>query len=615
MTKYFALVLAVLFAACSQTPSAPPLADAATFDRAAIGAGIADPTGLPLCGDEPCPDPSAPQKPPIKAKLDARTPAQIAAAACRRSDGSWACPAIPRPLMASGGNATAANCGPACTVSSWYFDPQDTTTCASDANSCTSATCAGAGVGPCLTYQQIVTRLGSTQAVYPFAQSATVFELSPQTTGTDPIFGEYRMSGGGQSNFDCRQAWVQAGAAFSSGAVSGGTGYVGATRGAGTAMFTIAGMPGYVVNNTLLNNTTRASYAFVDNAGTGVVTQPQTVASLTTTTALPAPAEDNDWAALDSIQPETLPLTNLKKWSPVGSDVAASTQPSVGWVIGCRIADPSGSHQSLYIHSGRTASAVLSTCWIDERLNTTAEGGRGFETDVAGCIVSNGTVVVAGQTRVFGGSLNGVGGVYGNAAFVNDAILHGTTVAAGIGAGLGTAFSDGTITMGGGSGVVSAGDTVWGSYAVSVLAGGFYINTSNSTFALKALLTNGALKLGTLSTGCSPPASGTYASNGSTQVDTACAFGTVAAPGNCFPATAPISISLATAVSPSPQFFSAPQTAGTFHTKGTAGDTSTYNWTAGRVCGISITQAVLDYTTGFGSLCNIPGDACFSNAN
>jgi hypothetical protein len=209
---------------CSQSGTPSPAQ--AALD-AAVAAHVATTAGEPLCGDDVCPDPGAVQRPPVKVALDSRTPMQLAAAACRRSDGSWACPAIPRPLMASG-NASAAQCGPACTVSSWYIDPQNTTTCASDANSCTSATCSGAGIGPCLTYQQIVTRRGSTSPVYPYGQSYTIFFLSPQTANVDPIFGEDQLSGGGEAIIDMRQAWVAAGANFAlSAGPTGGFGYAG----------------------------------------------------------------------------------------------------------------------------------------------------------------------------------------------------------------------------------------------------------------------------------------------------------------------------------------------------------------------------------------------------
>ena len=66
--------------------------------------------------------------------------------------GGWACPAVKRPLMATGQTPIIP---PSWTVPNWYIDPQNTTTCASDSNSGTSATCGGAGIGPIVTYQEL----------------------------------------------------------------------------------------------------------------------------------------------------------------------------------------------------------------------------------------------------------------------------------------------------------------------------------------------------------------------------------------------------------------------------------------------------------------------------
>lgn len=69
---------------------------------------------------------------------------------------------------------------------SWFFDPANATGCASDSNSCTSATCAGSGAGPCLSHAQIVYRLGTMSPT--FLVNVTETQLSDQSSPwTDPV--------------------------------------------------------------------------------------------------------------------------------------------------------------------------------------------------------------------------------------------------------------------------------------------------------------------------------------------------------------------------------------------------------------------------------------------
>jgi hypothetical protein len=616
--RYAAIALGLLIA-CSQATPVPGPQDAQTFDRAAIGAGIALPDGQPACGDMPCPDPGAVQVPSIKAKLDARTPAQIAAAACRRSDGGWACPAIPRPLMA-GGNATAAQCGPACTVGAWWFDPSNTTGCASDTNSGTSATCSGAGIGPLATFAQFILRVGSTIPQYPGGQGVSVTQMSAQAANTDFIFFEPRMA----STATSQAAAIFTVTPLAVGAPQTITVNTSLTRGAPGTLLVLTNPTGIAANQ-LIVNTTRGSQAIVDSVGATTVMQtPQTTATLTNTAVIPSPVEDitPGWQTGNTVQLYTLQNSNLQRWTPVGANLTTGGAPTSGWIFYANVADTSGSNASAFFFDNTGAVSVLVNSVVNPRLHIATAGGRGFVglyllgSSMLGPVFSS-----AAEGGFYGGAFKASGNnFFGQPTITNDAILHLTTQSLQGSTNLGNVYSDGILNVGsgpsGGPGIMQVSGSVWGSYSLNVRQASAYINQTGSTFlASGALLTSGTVSIGTLTTGCTPAVSGTYVSNGAMQVDTACAFGTIAAPGNCFPATAPISISLATAVSPSPQFFSAAQTAGTFHTKGTAGDTSTYNWTAGKVCGIPITVANLDYTTGYGSLCNIAGNACIENPN
>ena len=150
MKNQILLVLAVVFVACSQ-PSQGPMPTAR--DDAVVATGI--PTSAPVVrtsrgaklraqlASQPVAAP-----PPT----DTRSTATIALAGCSTAGGGWACPAVKRPLMATGQTPIIP---PSWTVPNWYIDPQNTTTCASDSNSGTSATCGGAGIGPIVTYQEL----------------------------------------------------------------------------------------------------------------------------------------------------------------------------------------------------------------------------------------------------------------------------------------------------------------------------------------------------------------------------------------------------------------------------------------------------------------------------
>jgi hypothetical protein len=120
--------------------------------------------------------------------VDSRTPAQIAQAACSRADGTWACPKLARTTLYGAGLSTS---NPTSwSVPEWDFDPQNTTGCASDGNTCTSRTCGGGTTGPCLTWRQVRTRLGvvgNGSNVALGSQQTLLHWVSGQTGNTDPI--------------------------------------------------------------------------------------------------------------------------------------------------------------------------------------------------------------------------------------------------------------------------------------------------------------------------------------------------------------------------------------------------------------------------------------------
>jgi hypothetical protein len=106
-----------------------------------------------------------------------------------------ACHATPSgPTTSSAGPpvaVAAALSTPAMSVPAWYVDPADATGCASDSNTCQSATCGGPGIGPCITYGQVAARWGTNTPLLP--QSTTLSFLSDQTAGIDLVDVRPRM--------------------------------------------------------------------------------------------------------------------------------------------------------------------------------------------------------------------------------------------------------------------------------------------------------------------------------------------------------------------------------------------------------------------------------------
>jgi hypothetical protein len=101
-------------------------------------------------------------------------------------------PSAPPPGTATYGLTEGNSVSPASwLVPAWFIDPANTTGCASDTNSGTSATCAASGVGPLLTFQQLnVARwgcFGNPVACPRLRQNTVITLLSSQPGTTDPI--------------------------------------------------------------------------------------------------------------------------------------------------------------------------------------------------------------------------------------------------------------------------------------------------------------------------------------------------------------------------------------------------------------------------------------------
>jgi hypothetical protein len=243
-------------------------------------------------------------------------------------------------------------------------------------------------------------------------------------------------------------------------------------------------------------------------------------------------------------------------------------------------------------------------------MHTWAGQGRGNANYVIGSYVVGQTFQYGGQLEVFGGALKGglnnstgifLGG--GNVVIHTSLTASGglteTTGAAGI-------FSD--VTWNIFSSEMLAGAPVWGSYNVVLNPNTAWVNSTGSTFVLKATLTSGTLKLGANTTGFTSPNCGTFTNNGITQVDTTPAGGTH------WPAGSTFSWSLntvgGTACLAGGPYFSAAITADNLFTKAvTVNCNDVYNYCA-LPASVSITAANLDLYNG---LQDINTGARFSN--
>jgi hypothetical protein len=380
----------------------------------------------------------------------------------------------------------------------WKIDPQNSQGTSSDNND-------GLTNGTALrTFAGLVSKLGTDRP--RLSAVVTVSLLSAQSASTDDVFMYALGSEGAQLILDCTGAFASAGADFALGALSGSWGSAGAVGSAGGVMMTVAGMPGYVVNGVLLENTTRGSYAFAQSNTT--VEQPQTKTSLTQTSASPSPAVDNDWVAGDNIKAWTLPAVNLKAWSIQGGDQTSGGRPTSSWAIGASIADASGSGASVYEHNGSSAGAVLSVCKVNPRLHLSSQSGRGSALYVNGC-QCGATVLFSGTVEFFGGSCNALTNFGGYFESQNNTAMHGANASYAGRVQLVNVFGDGSFTIWGGS-AVSAEGFVSGSYAVTLNPGGIWWNNTGSSFVLKALLTNGALRFGAQSTGSKYQGAGVF---------------------------------------------------------------------------------------------------------
>lgn len=240
-----------------------------------------------------------------KPKLAAeRTPAQLALAACAGADGRWYCPSVRRPLMASGAQPVF----PASwTVPDWYIDPTNSTGCASDSNSGTSATCGTSGIGPLLTYQELNVHrwgcFGNPVNCPRLHQDTTLEFLSSQVDGADSIYLYPAVEEG--YSFFLEGALTQT----ATGTLASVT-----SKARATNVLLQASIGSAVSAAEFGDNTTHASYAWTYNQVSGntwYYSQPFAPITLPFLDVLTPPAEVDTWANGDSVKVYGLPTIDL----------------------------------------------------------------------------------------------------------------------------------------------------------------------------------------------------------------------------------------------------------------------------------------------------------------
>ncbi|MHB8387555.1 hypothetical protein [Metallibacterium sp.] len=489
MNKYVALVLALAcaVAACATSGKPTGAPDASIAPASATTAAPDDDRGV--------------VRPPFKAvvpKLDSRTPAQIASAACRRADGSWACAGI-KPLMAAG-SGTAGNCGPACTVPDWYFDFANGTGCASDANSGTSATCGGAGIGPLLTVAQAFSRWGTRYPTFNAPSHVTTLHLmSSQPAGSasaDPwgVFGPSAPDG----MFAMTGALVPVGSPFTIGAVTQ------ISRGAAGTDFQVAGMPGAAAQGQLLFDSTivGGSYCYIDSlaVSTATCTSPQAGAALTTpknSTGGIFVENGASWTgSSDTAQLYSVPsifidalLPNLGSMSAFGG----TNTSGMTWLQSFDVADPSNTPgtSTFTVRAGGllTMSMVRADSAININLGDNASLALSIPNpSLAGCwFPQSGTFF--GDPSFYGGAVGTLGGsavANGVVSLRNDVIMHGGPFFFGFTNAYDVHFAGGTTSVYPGASFVMRAATapsVWGATTFKVYQNAAAINRTGGLWA------------------------------------------------------------------------------------------------------------------------------------
>lgn len=406
-------------------------------------------------------------------------------------------------------------------VPDWYFDEANSAGCAADTNSCTSATCVGgcsgsicpSANGPCATWNEVVFhRLGTDR---PYLQQVTTFhQLSAQPLNVHPIFFFPSLPPSTQANLVGSLTPVCTMA-------SGTTSVTPQVRGSPGTRWQVSPLCVGASPKMLLQDTSQpagGSWATIDSVAGSIATvsQPLPNAMLTVPFIPSAGSSAMVEATMVSGDGFTVwaqPLSNVKMWRPRGDDDDGNGGiGTLGWVQFVEVADSTGVGGSPAFIANEATSTVFSGVRFDTKPDVSSLGGRGSFVDLLGCDVSGQLNHIFGLAYYYGGVFrSGAQVLGGGPVFGGDAVLHGSVNAASGLPSLGgtltdAVFADGSLLVLGAS--VRQNGIVWGSLGITVFPAATYWNANGGAWA-STLLTSGALKLGTATTG-SKYAAGTF---------------------------------------------------------------------------------------------------------
>jgi hypothetical protein len=258
----------------------------------------------------------------------------VIATACSRGTVPGATP-IPRAL------ATPGQVGPAVIPASWkqaswYVDPQNTSTCASDNNrTCSLSTCGTSGDGPCLTYQSIATRWGTYS---PRLQQVTVvnYMSAPSSGGlNDPIYATpYPEQNNTYLGISCALGAAQQ---TSTGTITVVSSKV-RTKGSST-LLTVTYPSGAAANNIAVNST-HASRAIVYATSGGSFTTSQPYAAANPASFITSFTEVDTWTTGDTVTTYAPIVINMPQFLPAPFTFTSGGSFRSGYVYNCNVSNP-----------------------------------------------------------------------------------------------------------------------------------------------------------------------------------------------------------------------------------------------------------------------------------
>lgn len=337
------------------------------------------------------------------------------------------------------------------TVPQWYVDPQNSSTCASDLNNGTVATCGGSDStgtpnGPLLTAYALVTGRwncqSSTQGCPRLPQNTTITYLTEYATAataaTDLVYLSPALEGGSYLSVVCTLPAP----------VTGTLGTVTALNAAQGVLLQAATIPGAAAVGQLVVNTTHPGYAWVSvapNPDGGsptatTLTQPLAVQTVPLTSGTP-PAEVNTWATSDAVSVYQPGYVAFAAINPIAENIGSSSNAGHVYVSNCANAAEAGNAQTTlngnvhFIQSSSARTLVMSA------------GGGGaapqyFTNDYLSSAVYMGSVQRSTQTVLIGGyatSLNG-------GSVVLDGDIQVGTASVGAGSTIGRAYVKTSLT-------------------------------------------------------------------------------------------------------------------------------------------------------------------------